>query len=219
MMEPLEIWADKPDAVKQLESTAATLHVLKAKKLELQLKGRSLVKAQPSRIPENALAEGAALSYQNAWQFLDDAELLLSHDSFGHATSLAMYALEEYAKSAVIQAMEFDSNLRDDLSERIALRNHVGKFMVALEAIRMNRKIEITAEAKRTIIETSGKLQSLKERGLYVDYLKKWLAPFSQDIQNTANNVVKETRDLMTELKDLMAPSGVTTKKAQKLEI
>lgn len=208
MMEPLEIWADRPDALKQLDSTAATLHALKMKRLELHVKGVSMVKAQLSRIPEGALAEGAALSYQNAWQFLEDAELLLSNGSFGHATALAMYALEEYAKSAVIQAMEFDSNLRNDSFERIALGNHIGKFMVALEAIRTKRKIEFTAETKRTIMETGGKLQSLKERGLYVDYIKKWLAPFSQDLEKVAKDVVKETRDLMIELKDLVLPSG-----------
>jgi len=49
-------------------------------------------------IPIEALDRGAKLARDNAWQFLGDAELLLSHNSCGHAAALALYGLEEHAK-------------------------------------------------------------------------------------------------------------------------
>lgn len=205
--EPLEIWADQSDALNQVQSTSGILHDLKQKRADIQSKGFSIIKHYPARIPEETLAEGAELSYCNALQFIDDAELILSHGRHGHAIALAMYALEEAAKSGVMQAMKVDPSLRDELSEKIALKKHVGKFMVALEAIRVNRGIELTDEVKQTIVETSQKLQSLKERGLYVEYCEKWLTPFSGDLQKVGMDVVRETRDLLMELDSLLGPS------------
>jgi AbiV family abortive infection protein len=207
LTQPLEIWADQSDALKQIDLTSKILHDLKLRKAEVQSKGAWNAKYSPSKIPEAALAEGSDLSYRNAQRFITDAELLLSQGSHGHSTALAMYALEESAKSAVLQAMQYDPTLRDDLSEKIAMRKHVEKFMVALHIVQVNRNIETTDEIKKTLVETSGKLQSLKERGLYVDYYdEKWLTPLSQDLQRAASGVVKETRDLLKELDKLLKP-------------
>jgi hypothetical protein len=46
-----------------------------------------------------------------------------------------MLAFEEYAKVGIFKAMKLDPSLRDELSERIANRDHVSKFMVALRGI------------------------------------------------------------------------------------
>jgi len=153
-----------------------------------------------SRIPVEALDEGAKLAHQNAWQYLDDAELLLSHGSYGHAIAFALYAFEEYAKMGVLRAMKIDPNLQDELSERIAMKKHVEKFWVALEGIRGSRGIELTDETKKQIIDKGQKLQFLKERGLYVDYNQKWLTPHSEDLKTVASGVISEIRELMSEL-------------------
>lgn len=155
-------------------------------------------------IPVEALDRGADLARDNAWQFLRDAELLLSHGSFGHAIALALYGLEEHAKMWVLRAMRIDPGLRDELSERIAMRKHVEKFMVALDAIRTERGVEVAEQVRQQVIDTARKLQSLKERGLYVDYHEKWLTPDSADLKTAADTVVSETRRLMSNLETLL---------------
>jgi AbiV family abortive infection protein len=119
-------------------------------------------------IPVEALGRGADLARDNAWQFLRDAELLLSHESHGHAIALALYGVEEHAKMWVLKAMRIQPALRDELSERIAMRKHVEKFMVALDVLRAQRSVEVTEQVRQQVIDTAKKLQSLKERGLYV---------------------------------------------------
>jgi len=51
LTEPLEIWADKSDALSQLRSTSVVLHDLKLKRADLQSKGLSLVKPYRDKIP------------------------------------------------------------------------------------------------------------------------------------------------------------------------
>jgi AbiV family abortive infection protein len=151
-------------------------------------------------IPVEDLDKGAKLARDNAWQFLRDAELLSSHGSYGHAIALALYGLEEHAKMWALMAMRIEPALRDDLSERIAMRKHVEKFMVALDAVRAERGVEVTEQVRQQVIDTAKKLQSLKERGLYVDYYKKWLTPDSADLKTRADTVVSETHRLMNAL-------------------
>ncbi len=156
---------------------------------------------QTMRIPVDKLDEGAEVARANAWQFLEDAEHLSSRGSHGHAIALAMLAFEEYAKSGVFRAMKFDPALRDQLSERIANRDHVSKFMVALTGLLSVRGQTMTEELKQRITEIGGNLQSLKERGLYVNYYGgKWLTPQADDMRNAAEHTVSETRRLMDEL-------------------
>ena len=152
------------------------------------------------KIPVGALDRGASLARHNAWQFLRDGELLSSQGSYGHAIALALYGLEEHAKMWALTAMRIQPALRDELSERIAMRKHVEKFMVALDAIRTERGIELAEQVRRQTIDTAKKLQSLKERGLYVDYHRKWLTPDSADLKTAADKVLLETRRLMSEL-------------------
>jgi AbiV family abortive infection protein len=104
----------------------------------------------------------------------------------------------------VLKAMRIEPDLRDELSERIAMRKHVEKFMVALDAVRAQRGVEVTEEVRQQVIDTAKKLQSLKERGLYVDYHEKWLTPDSADLKATADAIVSETRRLMNELEKLL---------------
>jgi len=165
---------------------------------------RRIVGKTRLNIPIEALDRGARLARDNAWQFLGDAELLLSHKSYGHAIALALYGLEEHAKMWVLKAMRIEPALRDELSEHIAMRKHVEKFMVALDAVRAQRGVEVTEQVRQQVIDTAKKLQSLKERGLYVDYHEKWLAPDSVDLKATADAIVSETRRLMNELETLL---------------
>lgn len=155
-------------------------------------------------IPVEDLDIGAKLARDNAWQFLHDAELLSSHGSYGHAIALALYGLEEHAKMWLLKAMRIEPALRDDLSERIAMRKHVEKFMVALDAVRAKRGVEVTEQIRQQVIDTAKKLQSLKERGLYVDYHKKWLSPDSADMKTTADSIISETHRLLNELERLL---------------
>lgn len=161
---------------------------------------RKLAGKTKLNIPVETLDKGARLARDNAWQFLRDAELLLSQGSYGHAVALALYALEEHAKMWVLKAMRIEPALRDVLSERIAMRKHVEKFMVALDAIRAERGVDVTEQVRQQVIDRAKKLQSLKERGLYVDYYKKWLTPDSADLKGAADEVVSETRRLMNGL-------------------
>jgi len=170
----------------------------------LILSVRRIVGKTRLNIPIEALDRGAKLARDNAWQFLDDAGLLLSHNSYGHAVALALYGLEEHAKMWVLKAMRIEPALRDELSERIAMRKHVEKFMVALDAVRAQRGVEVTEQVRQQVIDTARKLQSLKERGLYVDYHEKWLTPDSADLKATADAIVSETRRLMNELETLL---------------
>ena len=170
----------------------------------LILSVRRTARKTRSNIPIEALDRGAKLARDNAWQFLADAELLLSHNSYGHAAALALYGLEEHAKMWVLKAMRIEPDLRGELSERIAMRRHVEKFMVALDAVRTQRGVDVTEQVRQQIIDTAKKLQSLKERGLYVDYHEKWLTPDSADLKATAVAIVSETRRLMSELETLL---------------
>ena len=156
------------------------------------------------KIPIEALDRGADLARDNAWQFLSDAELLLAHNRYGHAVALALYGLEEHAKMWVLKAIRIEPELRDELSERIVTKKHVEKFMVALDAVRAQRGVEVTEQIRQQVIDTAKKLQSLKERGLYVDYHKKWLTPDSPDLEAAAVTIVSETRRLMDELETLL---------------
>jgi AbiV family abortive infection protein len=90
----------------------------------------------------------------------------------------------------VLTAMRIGPALRDDLSERIAMRKHVEKFMVALDAVRAERVIEVTEQVRQQVIDTAKDLQSLKERGFYVDYYEKWLSPDSADLKIKAGTIV-----------------------------
>jgi AbiV family abortive infection protein len=110
-------------------------------------------------IPVEALGTGAKVARDNAWQFLRDAELLLSQCSYGHAIALALYGLEEHAKMWVFKAMRIEPPLRDELSERIAMRKHVEKFMVAFDAIRAERGVEVTEQVRQQVIDTAKKWQ------------------------------------------------------------
>ncbi|MGA8856786.1 MAG: AbiV family abortive infection protein [Candidatus Bathyarchaeia archaeon] len=153
------------------------------------------------KIPVNKLEEGANVARMNAWQFLEDAEHLLSRGSYGHAVALAMLAFEEYAKTGVFRAMKLDPPLRDDLSERIANRDHVSKFMVALRGVLSIRGQRPTPELNKRVLDIGGNLQSLKERGMYVNYYNgKWLTPQSDDMKNAAQHAISETRRLLEEL-------------------
>jgi len=75
--------------------------------------------------------------------------------------------------------------------------------MVGLDATRTRPDGEIANEVREQIIDADKKLQSMKERGLYVDHCEKWLAPDSTDTKTMAYSNVSETRRLMSELETL----------------
>lgn len=72
LAEPLEIWADRSDALGQITATSKMLHDLKIKKHEIKSRGLSAIKPRRGRIPGESLSHGAELAYRNSQQFMQD---------------------------------------------------------------------------------------------------------------------------------------------------
>jgi len=150
-------------------------------------------------IPVENLQEGIQLCRLNVDQLLQDASTLYESGSYGHAQALAILAMEEYAKKIVLIAQKTYSGRFDDQIRR-SFWDHDFKLQLALEMlIKEFPDAPFGEDAANKVIDMAGKLSSLKQVSLYVDYDNKlgWFDPNKADYQNVAAVQIKYAKELV----------------------
>jgi AbiV family abortive infection protein len=154
-------------------------------------------------IPHEELARGIKLCRKNVNSLLGDARTLYRKKSFGHAMTLAIVALEEFAKEIILIKQElypraFDSEVRD------AFVNHRFKIAYGLDwlarEIRQRFPESPTAEE---IDEVTEELTKTRSSCLYVDFLKSsgWYDPNAPDLKDLARMTIDNVK-LLTQISD-----------------
>ncbi|MFB0514388.1 MAG: AbiV family abortive infection protein [Candidatus Bathyarchaeia archaeon] len=141
------------------------------------------------------LKNGVHICLENAQKLIEDAELLFEHESYGHATSLALIGIEEMAKALVLSEAYFSNRELEhvmDVFYRHRVKNAVFLgAIVAMYAPIGTRKTNAEKKAltAREIQKSAAKVESplmkvlqevdeLRKVGLYVDYKKeRWCSP------------------------------------------
>jgi len=147
-------------------------------------------------IPHEELVTGIRLCRRNVKILLRDAHALYKRRSYGHAASLGIIAMEEYAKQMILAAKynypdRFESEVRDafvdhDLKIQVALHwlreVSVGQFPTVLT----DEKIE------ELQLWMAGKLKTARASCIYVDYQKPhgWYDPNDPSFREFARNQI-----------------------------
>jgi len=153
-------------------------------------------------IPFEELQEGIRLCTRNVEQLLKDANILYQTGSYGHAQALAILAMEEYAKKIVLITKKTYRDKFDDEIGR-SFKDHDFKLQLALEMLMREFPDAPPSEQTASIVmDTAGRLSSLKQVSLYVDYDSKlgWFDPNKADYQNIAAQQIRFAQDLVTRL-------------------
>lgn len=153
-------------------------------------------------IPLKRLAEGIRLCTKNIEQLLKDASVLYERGSYGHAQALAILAMEEYAKKIVLVARKthpdrFQNNIRR------AFWDHDFKLQLALDMlIKEFPDAPSDDQAARTVMDSAGRLLSLKEASLYVDYDSEsgWFDPNKRGYEDVAALQIRYAQELVTKV-------------------
>jgi len=154
------------------------------------------------KLTEDELSSGVRLSDENSRRLLADSKILLESKSYGHSVASAILALEEYAKKIILVAVELGFTEVDAELRKILFRDHGGKIWMSLQALAHAKGFETTPEILEYLRWATSRLQSLKERGLYVDYFKGgWHSPLDQDMEQRAASFISETEGLLQALK------------------
>lgn len=141
------------------------------------------------------LKNGVHICLENAQKLIEDAELLFEHESYGHATSLALIGIEEMAKALVLSEAYFSNRELDHVndifySHRVKNAVFLG-FIVAShvsigspeanvkEKTLTAREIQKSAaNIERPLRKVLQEVDELRKAGLYVDYKKeRWCSP------------------------------------------
>jgi len=145
------------------------------------------------------LEEGIRLCSRNVDQLLEDASSLYQTGSYGHAQALAILAMEEYAKKIVLVAKKAYPDRFDDEIRR-SFRDHDFKLQIALDMLmREFPDAPSGDQAANTVMEVAGKLLSLKQISLYVDYDKQqgWFDPNKADYRDVAAVQIEYAHELV----------------------
>ncbi len=153
-------------------------------------------------IPFEELQEGIRLCTRNVEQLLKDANILYQTGSYGHAQALAILAMEEFAKKIVLIVKKA---YRDRFDEEIgrSFRDHDFKLQLALDMLMREFPDALPGErAASVVMDAAGRLFSLKQVSLYVDYDSElgWFDPNKTDYQNVAAQQIRFAQDLITRL-------------------
>jgi len=127
--------------------------------------------------PDVALRKGGNLAYDNAKQFLQDAEMLITIESYGHAAALAIYAAEECAKMLVFDALSSVSAKNLPLMARAkiidgVMSDHIFKLVVFL--LEFNASKLSLAPTEKRLGDFGRFFKKTREAELYVTRLE-WL--------------------------------------------
>jgi len=141
------------------------------------------------------LKNGIDLCLENARKLIEDSELLFEHESYGHATSLALIGIEEMAKALVLSEAYFSNRELEhvkDVFHRHRVKNAV--FLGAIVAMytpigtrktNAEKKTLTAREIQKSVAKVESPLmkvlqevEELRKAGLYVDYKKeRWYSP------------------------------------------
>ena len=122
------------------------------------------------------------MSLENAEQWIKDAKLLIKNSSFGHASALLRFALEELAKAYVCwisseRIFPMDNKVIKDVFRKHETKNQV--IMGVLYSLMWRNKFPIRIEpTDQEIIEAYKQLKAMivsiekmRQRAIYVDML------------------------------------------------
>ena len=151
------------------------------------------------KLSKNECYAGFKLSLENSKNFIDDAKLLLKTGSYGHSLGLSMLAMEECGKAGTLLVindgiMELDKELT-----KFIFKNHKAKIMTALHNLAL---FENFKKAEIDYIKSlAPQLDSAKQRGFYVDYIKnKWVTPQDDDLIKMAEININYTEKIYDSL-------------------
>jgi len=151
------------------------------------------------KLSKNECYAGFKLSLENSKNFIDDAKLLFKTGSYGHSLGLSMLAMEECGKAGTLLVindgiMELDKELT-----KFIFKNHKEKIMTALHNLAL---FENFKKAEIDYIKSlAPQLDSAKQRGFYVDYIKnKWVTPQDDDLIKMAEININYTEKIYDSL-------------------
>lgn len=151
------------------------------------------------KLSKNECYAGFKLSLENSKNFIDDAKLLFKTGSYGHSLGLSMLAMEECGKAGTLLVindgiMELDKELT-----KFIFKNHKAKIMTALHNLAL---FENFKKAEIDYIKSlAPQLDSAKQRGFYVDYIKnKWVTPQDDDLIKMAEININYTEKIYDSL-------------------
>jgi len=154
------------------------------------------------KLTGDELGSGVRLSDENSRRLLADSKILLESKSYGHSVASAILALEEYAKKIILVAVKLGFTEMDAVLRKILFRDHGSKIWMSLQVLAHAKGFETTPEILEYLRWATPRLQSLKERGLYVDYFKGgWHSPLDQDMEQRAASFISETEGILQALK------------------
>ncbi len=146
---------------------------------------------------------GVGFSDDNSRRLLADSKILLENKSYGHAVASAVLALEEFAKKIILVAVKLGFTEMDAELRKILFRDHGSKIWISLQALAHAKGFETTPEILEYLRWATPRLQSLKERGLYADYIKGgWHSPLDQDMEKIAASFISESEEILQALQN-----------------
>lgn len=152
-------------------------------------------------MPARELRNGAELAYHNGVALLDEAKLLADIDSFGHATALTMFAVEELSKAQIYvqwaegvrQISNFQKLLENGKASRVrpdvAVLSHRTKYaqflayLILSEVVNAKHGFKYAFERELVVYNYHEHAQARlfdkrRQDALYVDYASgEWKSP------------------------------------------
>lgn len=185
------------------------------------------------KLSDEDLKSGVGLCFNNANSLITDAEALFKRKSYGHASFLALSAIEEIGKAYFYALHRTEIEKSDELGKDVI--RHDSKFNVFLFSL-LTDSIQRQIETGRAQItkpldvddfvnmgkdwdSALGDLWNFRNRSLYVDRVKrKWFSPLdtkradARSLIDAAKNMVVKFEPLC---KSLLSPPIDALKKAQ----
>jgi AbiV family abortive infection protein len=144
-------------------------------------------------LSDEELKKGVELCFNNVTSLVEDAETLLKRRSYGHATFLALCAIEETAKAYMYALSRTETWKPDELRHDVV--RHDSKYIVFLFSLvndilqkriekgqtqTINKPLDVDdfVQIGKDWDSAIGDMMTLRNRSLYVDCLKgEWSSP------------------------------------------
>jgi AbiV family abortive infection protein len=169
------------------------------------------------KLSDNDLRSGVALCFNNGESLITDAEVLFKRKSYGHASFLALSAIEEIAKAYFYALHRTEIEKSDELGKDVI--RHESKFIVFLFSL-LTDSIQRQIEAGRAQItkpldvddfadmgkdwdSALGDLWNFRNRNLYVDRVKRrWFSPLDTK-RADANSWIDAAKNMVSKFEPL----------------
>lgn len=160
---------------------------------------RSFLEQYKGQLTPAQAAEGIRVAAQNAKNLLADAELLLENGRWARACALAILAIEEAGKTAILRGMLLARNGEELKHERRAYRSHVKKNLTWIFPQLVSEGARKLDSFRRIFDEDSDHgllLESVKQMAFYSDACGDchWSLPTSVIDQELAETMVSVAR-------------------------